>query len=183
MQYFNEVSAWINLPLKYPWAQDAEKNIHGIFIVGTFIEPMCQMQENYRCLISNPIRGWLCSSLKFQDKSDYHPGNLTHCCFVPHPFPDSEGAVSGRVSLWDWLERWSSCAHWVSSQCRGQRVPWLKAPQCVLHAKTVFPWRAHSLFLTAGTKTLCCPPACGCGQRGRTQAVSEPGSCLPGVSH
>lgn len=37
-------------------------------IAGTFIEPMCQMQENYRCLTPNPHQGWCGLSLKSWDK-------------------------------------------------------------------------------------------------------------------
>lgn len=37
-------------------------------IAGTFIEPMCQMQENYRCLTPNPHQGWCGLSLKSQDE-------------------------------------------------------------------------------------------------------------------
>lgn len=39
-------------------------------IVGTFSEPVCQMQDNYRCMIPNPHQGWLSLAIKSQGKND-----------------------------------------------------------------------------------------------------------------
>lgn len=72
----------------YPWK-----------IVGAFIEPIYQMQDNSKCLISHPHQGWLCLSLKTEDRNDCHTGHLTDCAFVHHPFPGSEAAISGRVYI------------------------------------------------------------------------------------
>lgn len=67
-------------------------------IVGTFTEPACQMQENYRCLIPNLHQGWLGLFLKSRGKTNDHRGNLAVlllCC----PFQGSEAAVSGWEGL------------------------------------------------------------------------------------
>lgn len=80
-------------------------------IVGTFSEPMCQIEDNYRCVIPKPHQGWFSLAIKSQGKNDYHTGNLTDCIFVHHPFSGSEAAIAGRVYHGSWLVGWASCAH------------------------------------------------------------------------
>lgn len=148
-------------------------------IAGTFIEPMCQMQGNYRCLTPNPHQGWCGLSLKCRDKKQGSQRELD--------------SIASLLLLW---RLWSSDLRlgfsWglVGQLCPLRYFPVLgmesffaQALTVCLPAKTVLPLRAPSLFLTTGAKTQHCLPASECGQRGHTRAVSEHGGHLSGVSH
>lgn len=99
-----------------------------------------------------------------------------------HPFPALEAAASGFNLRAGW--RAGPVVPTEVVLCSGGTESFFaEAPQYVCNAKTVFPLRPHSLFLTTGTKALCCFPASERGQLGRTHAISEHGNHLSSVSH
>lgn len=128
-------------------------------IVETFIEPMCQMQGNHRCLIPNPCQGLAPSLLKIPRQKPPPPREPDRWLLCSSPlsrFWRSRPWLGWSVG---WLEGWASCAHWVCSQCWGLRASWLKAHGVSSMQRLSFSLRTHRLFLTAGTKTSCCSPA------------------------